>query len=179
MLDASAPERPIALVGLMGAGKSAVARVLGERLGGAVADLDAMLEAEAGCSVAELFARDGEPAFRRRESRLLDQALAAGADVVACGGGIVLSPTARGVLRDRCRAVWLEVGPAEAAQRVRATLGDRPLLAGGDPRARLEALLAERAPLYTEVAVARVATDRLGPAEVAEAVLRALRARTP
>jgi hypothetical protein len=58
--------RPIALVGLMGAGKSTVARALGERLGGAVADLDAMVEAARGCSVAELFEREGEPAFRRR-----------------------------------------------------------------------------------------------------------------
>ncbi|HEY6867428.1 MAG TPA: shikimate kinase, partial [Candidatus Eisenbacteria bacterium] len=70
---------PIALVGLMGAGKSEVARRLGERLGVAVADLDSMLEAEQGCTIAELFQRDGEPAFRRREIRLLEQALAAGA----------------------------------------------------------------------------------------------------
>src|SRR5258705_8374835 len=119
-------ERPIALVGLMGAGKSVVARALGERLGAAVADLDAMLEAEAGCTIAELFERDGEPAFRRRETRLLDQALAAGADVVACGGGIVLSPAARTVLRNGCRAVWLEVTPAAAARRLRDGLGARP-----------------------------------------------------
>jgi shikimate kinase len=167
-------ERPIALVGLMGAGKSAVARILGEKLGVAVADLDAMLEAEAGCSVAELFERDGEPAFRRCETRLLEQALAAGADVVACGGGIVLSPAARGVLRARCRPVWLEVTPEEGARRVRGTLGTRPLLAAGDPRERLEALLAERGPLYAEVAVARIPTGDLGPGEVADAVLRSL-----
>jgi len=172
-------ERPIALVGLMGAGKSVVARVLGERLGVAVADLDDMLEAEAGCSVAELFERDGEPAFRRREARLLEQALAAGAYVVACGGGIVLSPAARAVLRARCRAVWLEVTPEEAARRVRETLGTRPLLAGGDVRGRLEALLAERGPLYAEVAVARIPTVALDPEEVADAVLRSLRAPKP
>jgi shikimate kinase len=173
------PARPIALVGLMGAGMSVVARVLGETLGAAVADLDAMLEAEQGCSVAELFERDGEPAFRRRESRLLEQALAAGADVVACGGGIVLSPAARGVLRDRCRAVWLEVAPEEAARRVRGALAVRPLLAGSDPRARLEALLAERGPLYAEVAVARIPTGNLEPGKVAAAVLEALRALAP
>jgi shikimate kinase len=158
----------------MGAGKSVVARILGERLGVAVADLDAMLEAEAGCSIAELFERDGEPAFRRREVRLLEQALAAGADVVACGGGIVLSPIARGVLRSRCRAVWLEVTPDEAARRLRAQLATRPLLAGRDPLARLESLLAERAPLYAEVAVARVPSAPLDPEQVADAVLRAL-----
>ncbi len=172
-------ERPIALVGLMGAGKSVVARALGERLGAAVADLDSMLEAEAGCTITELFERDGEPAFRRRETRLLDQALAAGADVVACGGGIVLTPAAREVLRARCRTVWLEVTPEEAARRLRQRLATRPLLAGADPRARLETLLAERAPLYAEVAIARVAGGGGDPGQVADAVLRSLAARHP
>jgi len=166
--------RPIALVGLMGAGKSAVARVLGERLAVAVADLDAMIEAEAGCTIAELFARDGEPAFRRKESRLLGRALAAGARVVACGGGIVLDPATRALLKARCRVVWLEVTPAEAARRLRASLASRPLLAGADPRARLESLLAERGPLYEEVAEVRVATGGRSPDQVAESALGAL-----
>lgn len=160
----------------MGAGKSVVARVLGERLGVAVADLDAMLEAEEGCTIAELFQRDGEAAFRRRELRLLEQALAAGADVVACGGGIVLSPAARAVLRARCRAVWLEVAPEEAAKRLHEVLETRPLLAGGAAADRLAALLAERAPLYAEVAVARVRTAGLDPGQVVEAVIRSLAA---
>jgi shikimate kinase len=167
-------DRPIALVGLMGAGKSAVARLLGERLGVSVADLDSMLEAEQGCTIAELFERDGEPAFRRREIRLLEQALAAGARIVACGGGVVLSSAARALLRSRCRTVWLVVTPEEAARRVRAAGGTRPLLAGGEPRARLEALLAERAPLYAEVAERRIESTRRSPAEVADAVIGAL-----
>src|SRR2546423_3107086 len=151
-------DRPIALVGLMGAGKSAVARVLGERLAVAVADRDAMMEAEAGCAIAELFARGGEPAFRRRESRLLGRALAAGARVVACGGGIVLDPATRSLLKARCRVVWLEVTPEEAARRLRGGIASRPLLAAGDPRARLEALLAGRGPLYAQAAEARIPT---------------------
>ncbi|OGF09383.1 MAG: hypothetical protein A2W00_14850 [Candidatus Eisenbacteria bacterium RBG_16_71_46] len=168
------PDRPIALVGLMGAGKSAVARVLGERLGAVTADLDAMLEAEEGGTVAELFARAGEPWFRRREAELLEQALAAGARVLACGGGVVLDPGSRVRLRERCRVVWLEVAPDEAARRVGAGAASRPLLAGADPRARLEALLAERAALYAEVAEFRMPTDGRGPEAVAEAVLAAL-----
>src|SRR5258706_10455121 len=132
-------ERPIALVGLMGAGKSVVARALGERLGAAVADLDSMLEAEAGCTITELFERDGEPAFRRRETRLLDQALAAGADVVACGGGIVLTPAAREVLRARCRTGWLAGTPREAAARLPQRAPPPPRLPGPDPLGRLRA----------------------------------------
>ena len=155
----------------MGAGKSAVARVLGERLGTLVADLDAMIEAEEGASVAELFERAGEAHFRRRESELLGRALNAGARVVACGGGVVLDPARRVTLSDRCRVVWLEVSPAEAARRVGASALGRPLLRGGDPTARLAALLAERAPLYAEVAHARVPTDGLTPEQVAVRVL--------
>lgn len=166
-------ERPLALVGLMGAGKSAVARVLGERLGVTVADLDALLEAEEGRPIAELFEREGEAYFRRREGELFEKALVAGARVLACGGGLVLDPARRVTLCARCRVAWLEVTPAEAARRVGVD-GGRPLLAGGPAAKRLAALLAERAPLYAEVATVRVTTDGRTPQEVAEAVLAAL-----
>ncbi len=174
-------ERPIALVGLMGAGKSAVARALGERLGAAVADLDAMAEAEAGCSIAELFAREGEPAFRRLEGRVLREALASGAGVLACGGGIVLDPANRALLAERCRVVWLEVDAATAAGRVAASPGARPLLAsaGDDPAAvarRLGELLEQRRPFYERVARARVEAGDRSPDELAGVVLRALEA---
>jgi shikimate kinase len=170
--------RPIALIGLMGAGKSAVAQALGERLGVSVADLDRMIESVEGCSVAELFERAGESWFRRRESELLAEALRSGVRVVACGGGVVLDPSHRELLREQCRVVWLEVPPEEAARRLSEAGGDpsrtRPLLAGGDPEERLSALLAARTPLYAEAAHHRVATAGRTPDEVAVAVLSAL-----
>jgi len=179
MIDPDA--RPIALIGLMGAGKSSVARVLGERLGVGVADLDGMIEATEGCSVAELFERAGEAWFRRRESELLAEALRSGVKVVACGGGIVLDADRRRTLRDRCRVVWLEASPTVAASRVSALGGDparvRPLLAGRPARERLEQLLAERAPLYAEAAHVRVSTEGRTPEQVADAVLVALRTK--
>src|SRR5258706_5025180 len=113
-------ERPIALVGLMGAGKTATAQALGERMGVSIADLDAMIEAEEGCSVAELFRLQGEAAFRRREGELLRRVLASGVRVVACGGGVVLDPTHRELLRRFCRVVWIEVSPEVAALRIGA-----------------------------------------------------------
>jgi shikimate kinase len=171
--------RPIALIGLMGAGKSAVARELGERLGTAVADLDEVIESEYGFSVAELFARSGEAWFRARESEVLDQALRAGVGVVACGGGVVLDPQRRDALRRHCRVVWLEVSPAEAARRIGPTAVSRPLLAGSVPRDALERVLAERAPLYADAADWRVATDGRTPAEVATLVLEQLEALAP
>jgi len=162
--------RPIALVGLMGAGKSAVARILGERLGVTVADLDAWLEAEEARSIAELFEHEGEAYFRRREGQVLRQALDAGARVIACGGGVVLDPVHRALLHERCEVWWLEVSPRDAARRVGNPAG-RPLLRGAPPEARLATLLAERAPLYAEVAQHRVDTGPLTPEAVADAIL--------
>jgi shikimate kinase len=164
--------RPLALVGLMGAGKTAVARILGGRLGVAVADLDAAIEAAEGRPIGVLFEREGEAWFRRREGEVLREALAVGARVIACGGGVVLDPAHRALLRERCDVVWLEVSPAEAARRVGAT-GDRPLLAGATPCTRLEALLEARRGHYAEVARRRIPTDGRTVEEVADSILGA------
>lgn len=167
-------DRPIALIGLMGAGKSSVGRVLGERLGVAMADLDSMLEVEEGCSIAELFERAGEAYFRSREGELLERALAAGVRVIACGGGVVLDPIRRARLRERCRVVWLEVTPDEASRRVAGDPVVRPLLAGGSRMERLAAVLAERREFYEQIAEVRVKTDGRPPELVADAVITAL-----
>jgi shikimate kinase len=166
--------RPIALIGLMGAGKTAVARLLGERLGASVADLDAMVEAAEGCTVAEIFARSGEAHFRRREGELLAEVLRTGVRVIACGGGIVLDPAHRSALRAQSRVVWLEVSPGEAARRLSASGipgAGRPLLAGTVLEERLTELLAERSSLYAEVAQLRVNTDGLSAADIVERIL--------
>ena len=167
-------ERPIALIGLMGAGKTTVARVLGERLGTSVADLDAMIEAESGHSIAEQFAREGEAVFRHRERELLARVLAQGVGVVACGGGIVMDAAARERLHRQWRVAWLEVSPAAAAARVSGAVATRPMLAGGEPAARLEELLAARRALYAGAAHVRVPTDGRAPEAVADDVLRSL-----
>jgi shikimate kinase len=163
--------RPIALIGLMGAGKTAVARALGERLGVSVADLDAMIEAEEGRSIAELFEHEGEAAFRSREGRYLERVLGSGVSVIACGGGVVLDPANRSLLRERCRVVWLRISPAAAAARLAGQTVPRPLLAGRDPAARLTELLAERENLYRSTAHAEVETAKLDVRAVADAVL--------
>lgn len=169
------PDRPIALIGLMGAGKSAVAHALGEQMAASVADLDALLVADTGHTVAELFAGEGELAFRRRESLVLRRTLAAGARVLACGGGVVLDPDNRRLLKEHCDVVWLEVSPREAARRVGGDPTTRPLLAGGRPEAVLARVLAEREASYRETAAIRVSTDGRTPEEVASEVLDALR----
>lgn len=170
--------RSIALIGLMGAGKTAVAGALGERLGGSVADLDAMIEAAEGCSVAELFTRAGEQAFREREHEVLLQAIDGRVHVIACGGGVVLDPRCRDLLRARCRVVWLEVSPAEAARRIGTAeqAAARPLLQGGAPAARLADLLEVRRPLYEALAHVRVPTDGREPGAIADDLLARLAA---
>ena len=99
----------------------------------------------------------GRPSSGVFETRALVLAIESGAGVIDCGGGIVQSEENRRLLRERCRVVWLEVEPAEAATRL-AGVQDRPLLEGEDPERRLSDLLAARSPWYEEVAHVRVAT---------------------
>jgi shikimate kinase len=172
------PARPIALVGMPGAGKSAVARAIAARLGVAALDLDAGIEREAGHTIATLFARDGEDAFREREAAALDRALSESAAVIACGGGIVTRAAVRRRLRLSCRVAWLEVSAATAALRLASEAARRPLLAGHDLETRLAELLADRGDAYAEVAHVRVPTDALTVEQTAEAVLRALERAT-
>ena len=166
--------RAIALVGLMGAGKSTVARLLARRLGGEAVDLDQVLERDAGCSVSEIFQRDGEAAFRQREARRLAEVLGETPAVIACGGGAVIDADSRDRLKRSCRVVWLEVSPQEAMRRVGRAPGIRPLLPEGEDG--LEALLRGRETAYRDVAEFRVVTDGRTPEQVAEAVVEVLEA---
>jgi shikimate kinase len=159
-------EGSIVLVGAPGSGKTTVGRVLAHRLGVGFADVDAVIVDRVGKPIAEIFADDGEDAFRRLEEQvtaeLLDEP-----GVLALGGGAVLSERTRTALRGR-RVVWLRVGLAAAVKRVGMDTA-RPLLLG-NVRGRLLALLNERAPLYAEVATQVLDTDDLEPAAVAERI---------
>jgi shikimate kinase len=168
------PDRPIALIGLMGAGKTTVAQILGERIGGSVADLDAMIEAETGLPISAIFEREGEGRFRARERELLERVLAGGVDVIACGGGIVTDARSRDLLERHCRVVWLETSPEAASERLESLEATRPMLAGGAPLERLRALLDQRRAHYEKLADLRVATDRKSPDAVADTILEAL-----
>lgn len=152
----------IVLVGAPGSGKSTVGRLLGRELGLPFTDIDQVIEARAGRSIAEIFADDGEPAFRvLEESTTLELLTEAG--VLGLGGGAVLSERIRAALAGH-RVIWLEVGPAAAVQRVGLNQA-RPLLLG-NVRGRLMTLLAERSALYAGVATERVNTDGRRPLEV-------------
>lgn len=164
--------RHLVLVGLAGSGKSTVGRVLADRLGRRLLDTDDEVERRAGRSVREVFADDGEDAFRRMESEVLADALATSEPlVIAAAGGVVLSAANRALLCGAtCRVVWL-MAPTDVLVARTVHSGHRPLL-DADPAGALATMAADRETLYREVADAAVSVVGRTPAEVAEAVLR-------
>lgn len=161
----------VVLVGPMGAGKTTVGGLLAERWGVALRDTDADVEAGAGRSISDLFVDEGEEHFRDLERAAVARALAEHDGVLSLGGGAVLDPATRADLAGHT-VVFLRVGLSDAVKRVGLGTG-RPLLLG-NVRARVKALLDERAPVYEEVATVVVDTDEREPAEVADEVARRL-----
>jgi shikimate dehydrogenase len=161
--------RKIALVGLMGAGKSSVGKALARLARLPFVDADKEIEAEAGMSVSRIFELEGEASFRAREARVIDRITSTpGPAVLSTGGGALGSAAVTSALRERCLTVWLHVAPETAA--ARAADGSRPLLAGGDPEVRLRALEAERRGAYASAAELLVSTEERSAAEVAEVI---------
>jgi shikimate kinase len=166
--------RTIWLAGMMGAGKSSLGPRLAARLGLPFVDVDCEIEAAAGRSIPELFASEGEPAFRKREREAIE-ALAGRPLVVALGGGAPAQPGAVERLLASGRLVYLRARPETLAARVAAD-GGRPLLAGLDGPARLErlrGLLTAREPAYLRASIV-LDTAALAPEEAAAELARRL-----
>jgi shikimate kinase len=163
----------VLLVGMMGAGKTTVGRLVAERLGCPYADSDAEVEAATGRTVPELFAERGEAAFRQAESEVLHAAVeAAGPAVVSVAGGAVLDPANRALIRRSGTVVWLRADPRTLAARVGDGAG-RPLLSE-EPAEELARLEVVRRPFYAEIAHAAVDVDGSSPEAVVDAVLAVL-----
>ena len=166
--------RTVALVGLMGAGKSSIGRRLAQRLKVPFTDADAEIEAAAGATVEEIFERHGEAAFREGERRVIARLLDGPVQVLATGGGAFMDPTTRALMRERAVSVWLRAELELLLPRL-TRRNNRPLLKVGDPRTVLERLIAERHPVYAEADIVVESLD--GPPEVTlERVLAALAA---
>jgi len=159
----------IYLIGMMGAGKSAVGRPLAEALGYRFLDADDALEQVAGRSIPEIFATDGEAGFRELETAVLGQIASWHSLVVATGGGVVTRPANWGHMRQGV-VVWLDAPAPLLLQRLRSDPTPRPLLQADDPAARLGELLAQRQPIYAQADL-RVHQVGDGPAQVAQQVL--------
>jgi shikimate kinase len=166
----------VLLVGMMGAGKSTVAALLAARLGWPVIDTDTIVERQAGSTVAEIFARDGEEVFRAAEAGAI-AGLRAGQEplVVSVGGGAVVSEANREALREAGTIVWLRASPATLAARV-GTGRSRPLLSrsGLDPQSALAQLAVEREGYYQAAADLVVDVDNTSAIEAADRVMTAL-----
>jgi shikimate kinase/3-dehydroquinate synthase len=167
----------VVLVGLMGAGKTAIGKRLAIRLGLPFYDVDQEIERAAGITVAEIFARHGEAHFRAGEKRVIQRLLGLGPIVLAPGGGAFMDPETRALIHERAISVWLHGSLPVLLNRVRGRT-HRPLLNGGDPAETLRRLSAERNPVYAEADI--VVHSQEDPPEVTtETVLNAIATHIP
>ena len=141
--------RTVALIGMMGAGKSSIGRRLALRLEVPFKDADSEIEAAAGCSIQDFFTRYGESAFREGERKVIGRLLGDAPHVLATGGGAFIDPVTRARMKEAAVSVWI-AAPVDVLLARVARKDDRPLLKNGDPREVLERLLKERAPIYGE-----------------------------
>jgi shikimate kinase len=141
----------IFLIGLMGAGKSTVGRVLARKLNRRFIDSDHALEERCGVKIPTIFEMEGEAGFRKREAQIIEELTQEKGLILATGGGSVLLPENRRALSERGTVVYLHANPIELWHRTKGGEG-RPLLQNGDPKAILENLYALRDPLYREIA---------------------------
>jgi shikimate kinase len=167
--------RHLALIGLMGAGKSSVGARCAELLDRPFVDTDEVVEASLGLTIPEIFAAEGEPGFREHERRAVaDVCVSPVPLVIACGGGAVLDAVNRSELRATSVVVWLRAGPEALAERVGDDAENRPLLKERGAAATLALLDVLRAPAYEAAAHAVVETEGRSVDEVAAAVLEEL-----
>jgi len=169
------------LIGYRGTGKSAVARLVAERLGWRWLDADVELERRAGKSIAVIFQEDAEKAFRDLESEVLAELVRLDRHVLALGGGVVLRPENRAIIQQAGKAVWLTADPETIQARVVAdptTAARRPNLTTSGGLDEIRQLLAQREPFYRECA--RIVIDTAGRAlgEVADEIVVAKLAGT-
>ena len=187
----------IALAGFMGSGKTTVGKVLADFLGCPFMDLDDLVVKKAGKSIPDIFAQDGEPAFRLLEAQMLRKTVEKYAEstaVLALGGGAVLAPASAALLREKTVCIYLRATLDTLLQRLAGETAGRPLLneipgqAGNDggsvvmpgpgssvmpgpDRASVSARLAAREPIYEETAHVVIDTDGLSPDEVADEII--------
>lgn len=139
--------RTLVLVGLMGAGKTAVGKRAAARLGLGFIDADHEIETAAGCTIPDIFERYGEPAFRDLERRVIARLMRDPLQVLSTGGGAFMDPQTRAVIAEFGLSVWLKAELPVLAART-AKRSNRPLLRGGDPKTLLAELIERRHPVY-------------------------------
>lgn len=171
--DALELPKPVVLVGLMGAGKSAVGKRLAARLGLPFIDADTEIERAAGRTIEEIFAIEGEAAFRRGERKVMARLLVeTPVHILATGGGAFMDPETRALIKERGVSVWLKADLDILVART-SRRNHRPLLRQGDPSEILRELIRRRYPTYAEADLT-VESDERPPEATVDDVLRAL-----
>ncbi|MYM41637.1 bifunctional shikimate kinase/3-dehydroquinate synthase AroKB [Duganella qianjiadongensis] len=164
------------LVGLMGAGKTTIGRILARKLGLRFIDSDHEIEARTGATIPWIFEIEGEASFRRREAEVIRELTGQQGIVLATGGGAILNPESRAFLQERGTVIYLRASVNSILQRT-AHDKNRPLLQTVDPRKKLEELMAVRDPLYTEVAHIVIDTGRPNVQSMVSIILNQLETR--
>jgi shikimate kinase len=173
LIPSSQLKRTVALVGLMGAGKSSVGRRLAVQLGVTFKDADDEIVIAAGRPIADIFAERGEDEFRAGERRVIARILDDPPHILATGGGAFMNPVTRVLLRQRATTVWLRAELETLVKRV-SRRDDRPLLRNSDPRVVMAELMERRYPIYGEADI--IVESREGPHHLTvDAVIAALR----
>lgn len=169
-------KKTIVMVGMMGAGKTAVGRALAARLNAPFLDSDHEIEAAANMTIPEIFERDGEPFFREKETQVISRLLEEERGVLSTGGGAFLAEVNRDVIAEKGVAVWLQADLEVLWNRVKHK-DTRPLLRTADPRATLAGLYEARVPLYAKADVIVRSDGQVSIEGMVDRVLEALRAR--
>ncbi len=172
----------IVLIGYRGSGKSAVGRELAHRLGWPLVDTDALIEQRAGKCIRDMFAQDGEPAFRDIEAAVVAQAAQGERQVISAGGGVILRSTNTAALKKTGTLVWLTAPPEVLWSRIRAdtaTAATRPDLTATGGIDEVRQVLERRTPLYAAAADLTFDTASLDPPHLADRILAALRSTAP
>lgn len=173
----SSEKDPVAiLIGPPGVGKTTIGRRLAKAMQVAFVDTDIEIEERYGRQVGQIFAEDGEPAFRALEERVIEDVVGTHSGVIALGGGSIMSARTRELLRNH-QVVYLELTEEEGIRRTASS--GRPLLAGDDPAAVYRRLMVVRTPIYRELATIRISTVGRAPSSVVRQVQRRLRDTSP
>jgi shikimate kinase len=162
----------IVLIGVPGAGKSTVGKILAQQLGTTFIDTDSVIEQVAGKSISDIFIQDGEPHFRQLEKQIIAESLANNDAVISLGGGALMDPQTRTLVKEQ-NCYWLQAGLSQAVDRVGMNK-NRPLLLG-NVRGQLADLMAAREPLYIECAKHVVDTNQLTAEQVANHIFDEVR----
>jgi shikimate kinase len=170
----------VLLIGFRGTGKTAIAKIVARELGWQAIDADEELERRAAKTIAEIFADDGEATFRNLESAVLADVVAIDRQVVSLGGGVVLRPENRLMIKEAGIVIWLTASPETCLARIAAdttTASRRPNLTASGGLDEVRTLLVQREPLYRECATVILETDAKSPAAVATEVLAEVKSR--